>query len=68
VSQNRVLKRIFRLRREELKGEWRNCLLWSFIILIFKNVYYRDGMKEAGLMGRACMCIRKMRNAFGTLL
>jgi hypothetical protein len=40
VSENRVLLPVFRFRREEVTGEWKILLFWSFIILIFKVVVF----------------------------
>jgi hypothetical protein len=35
VFENRVLRRIFGLKRDEVKGDWRNCIMRSFIACTF---------------------------------
>jgi len=57
VFENRVLRRIFRPRREEVVGGWKDCILRSFITHFTK--YYWDGQVKEDEMGRACIIHRR---------
>jgi hypothetical protein len=64
VFENRVLRRIFGLKRDEVMGE--NCILRSFITCtLFNN--YSDQVKE-NEMGRASGMNGEKRNAYRTLM
>jgi hypothetical protein len=38
VFENRVLRRIFGPKRDEVTGEWENCLMKSFVICNLRQV------------------------------
>jgi hypothetical protein len=38
VFENRVLRRIFRPKRDEVMGEWRKCITRSFVICTLRQV------------------------------
>jgi hypothetical protein len=38
VFENRVLRGMFGLKREEVTGGWRNCIMWNFIIWTPPNI------------------------------
>jgi hypothetical protein len=38
VFENRVLRRIFGPKRDEVTGEWRNCITKSFVICTLRQV------------------------------
>jgi hypothetical protein len=39
VFENRVLKRIYGLKRDEVTGEGKNCITRSFMICTLRQVY-----------------------------
>jgi hypothetical protein len=53
VFENRVLRRVFGPKRDEVAGEWRNCITRNFVICTFAN-YNQNGQVEKDEMGRAC--------------
>jgi hypothetical protein len=38
VFENNVLRRIFGPKRDEVRGEWRNCITKSFMICTLRQV------------------------------
>jgi hypothetical protein len=38
VFENRVLRRIFGLKRDEVTGEWKNCIMRNFVICTLRQV------------------------------
>jgi hypothetical protein len=52
VFENKVLRRIFGSKRDEVTGEWRR-LLRSFVICILTKCYSSDQIKTAKV-GGAC--------------
>jgi hypothetical protein len=58
VFKNRVLREIFRLKRDEVPGEWKRLQNEELYDLYSSTKYYLfDKMTKNG-MGRACsMCI-----------
>jgi hypothetical protein len=38
MFENRVLRRIFGPKRDEVTGEWRNCITRSFMICTLRQV------------------------------
>jgi hypothetical protein len=38
VIENRVLRRIFGPKRDEVTGEWRNCIMKTFMVCTFRQV------------------------------
>jgi hypothetical protein len=38
VYENRVLRRIFGLKRDKVDGGWRNCIMRSFVIRTLRQV------------------------------
>jgi hypothetical protein len=38
VFENRMLRRIFVPKREEMMGEWRKCIMRSFMIFTHRQV------------------------------
>jgi hypothetical protein len=44
VFENRVLRRIFGAKRDEVTGEWKSCTMGSFIICTYRQIS----------LGRAC--------------
>jgi hypothetical protein len=40
VFENRVLRRIFRSRRDEVRGEWKNYILGSLMISILHSAFF----------------------------
>jgi hypothetical protein len=38
VVESRVLRRIFGSKRDEVTGEWRNCIMRSFVICTLHQV------------------------------
>jgi hypothetical protein len=39
VFENKVLRRIFGSKRDEVTGGWRNCITRSFVIYTLRQVY-----------------------------
>jgi hypothetical protein len=54
VFENRVLRRIFRPKREEVVGSWRRLHNEEFHKLHTTKYYYGDKIMKVG-MGRACI-------------
>ena len=55
VFENRVLRRIFGSKREEVTGEWRNLYNEEFSDLYSSpNTYYSDDQIEKNELGGAC--------------
>jgi hypothetical protein len=38
MFENRVLRRIFGTKTDEVAGEWRNCIMRSFVISTLRQV------------------------------
>jgi len=53
VFENRVLRRIFGPKRDEVTGEWRNLHLRSLMICTDNQILLGDQI-EKNEMGRAC--------------
>jgi hypothetical protein len=39
VFENKVLRRIFRSKRDEVTEDWRNCIMRSFITCTPRQIY-----------------------------
>jgi hypothetical protein len=63
VFENRVLRRIFGPKRDEVTGEWRKLHTKSFMICTF-----RQGEGEEDGMGRACSTNWDKRNVYRLLV
>jgi hypothetical protein len=60
MSENRVLRRIFGPKREEVVGACKRRIMRSFIALTFKKYYY--GIKSLeDEMGRECSMDRRYK-------
>jgi hypothetical protein len=51
VFENRVLKRIYGPKRDEVTEAWRNCVIMNFIICTIRQIY-NDQIKEDAMEGR----------------
>jgi hypothetical protein len=58
VFENRVQRRIFVPKRDEVTGGYRNCIIRSFIIVLFAKYYYVYQIKEGEMRG-ACSTDRR---------
>jgi hypothetical protein len=52
VFENRVLRRTFGPKRDEVTGEWRNCIMTSFVICTLRQVMSNEAEEDE--MGGAC--------------
>jgi hypothetical protein len=62
VFENRVLRRIFGPKGEEVAGGWENCKMF-FVILLYTKYHYSGHTKEVA-MGGNVECMAKMRNSY----
>jgi hypothetical protein len=60
--ENKALRRIFRPKREKVKGKWENYYE-KFSYVLFTRFYEGDQINENN-MGEACSTQRDMRNAY----
>jgi hypothetical protein len=52
VFENKVLRRIFGCKRNEVKGEWRSCIMGSFMICTDHQISLgRSNQGECGGQG-----------------
>jgi hypothetical protein len=66
--ENRVLRRIFGLKRDEMVGSWRNLLNEELHGLHSSPSIIKNDAVKDGRMGRACSTNGKTTNACGLLL
>jgi hypothetical protein len=67
VFENRVLRRIFGPKRDEMTGDWRNCIMRNFITVLLAKQNSNDQVKEDAI-GRACSTNGEKRNAYMILI
>jgi hypothetical protein len=60
VFENKVLRRIFGRRRDEVTGGWRDCATRSFVIALFAETGFAAELEQAG------PCLREQSLAFGS--
>jgi hypothetical protein len=49
LFENRVLRRIFGLKRNEVKGGWINCIMRNFIIYTLHRIRHVARMRRKGM-------------------